>query len=64
MFGIYLFGQYTVVLSMPPVLPVNEHCNKVYLEQVRVQHQPCDSHFGSFLHLGPNYSAYDPFGMD
>lgn len=35
-----------------------------HLEQIRIQHQPCDSHFGCFLHLGPYNSADDPFCMD
>lgn len=35
-----------------------------HLKQIRIQHQPCDSHFGCFLHLGTYNSADDPFCMD
>lgn len=40
--------------------PVNED----HLEQVRIQHQPRDSHFSGLVHLGPDHSADDPPGMD
>lgn len=37
---------------------------KLYLEQVRIQNQSGNSHFGSLAHFGPYYSADDPFRMD
>lgn len=35
-----------------------------HLEQVGVQHEPRDSHFGSFVHLGSDDFADDPLRMD
>lgn len=37
---------------------------RAHLEQVRVQHQPRDAHFGGFVHFGTYDSADDPLGMN